>query len=117
MVPKAKRLLLYHLQERQPGWCIRTVDSEKCVYRAIGPYGIEISGGSRQPVRFHIYVWKKDPTFHVIERHANLDPRQTDIVSLATEIADRYVQTAINEGVYTPPVFPPLTEEEQEIPF
>ena len=117
MVPKAKRLLLYHLQERQPGWCIRTVDSEKCAYRAIGPYGIEINGGSRQPVRFHIYVWKKDPAFHVIERHANLDPRQTDIVSLATEIADRYVQTAINEGVYTPPVSPSPTEEELDIPF
>ena len=117
MVPTAKRLLLYHLQEQQPGWCIRTVDSEKCVYRAIGPYGIEINGGSQQPVRFHIYVWKKDPAFHVIERHANLDPRQTDIVSLATEIADRYVQTAINEGVYTPPVSPSPTEEELDIPF
>ena len=117
MVPKTKRLLLYHLQERQPGWCIRTIDSEKCVYRVIGPYGIEINGGSRQPVRFHIYVWKKDPTFHVIERHANLDPRQTDIVSLAAEIADRYVQTAVNEGVYTPPVSPSPTEEEQDIPF
>ena len=117
MVPKAKRLLLYHLQERQPGWCICTIDSEKCVYRAIGPYGIEISGGSRQHVRFHIYVWKKDLTFHVIERYSNLDPRQTDIVSLATEIADRYVQAAINEGIYTPSVSLPSTEEEQELQF
>ena len=117
MVPKAKRLLLYHLQERQPGWCIRTVDSEKCVYRAIGPYGIEISGGSRQPVRFHIYVWKKDPAFHVIERHANLDPRQTDIVSLAAEIADRYVQKATAEGTYIKP--PPTTQagEADDLPF
>ncbi|MBR3109312.1 MAG: hypothetical protein IKH30_19320 [Clostridia bacterium] len=117
MVPKTKRLLLYHLQEQQPGWCIRTVDSEKCVYRAIGPYGVEISGGSRQPARFHIYVWKKDPTFSVIERHTDLDPRRTDIVALATEIADRYVQRAVTEGAYILPLAPPPSEDEQEIPF
>ena len=44
-----------------------------------------------------IYVWKKGYTFRVIERHANLDPRQTGIVSLGTEIADRYVQKAGEE--------------------
>lgn len=117
MVPKGKRLLLYQLQERQPGWCIRTVDSEKRVYRAIGPYGIEISGGTKHPSRFHICVWKKNPTYSIIERHPDLDPRRIDVVALATEIADQYEQIAIAEGTYIKP--PPVISQEvvDEIPF
>ena len=117
MVCKAKRLLIYQLQERQPGWCIRTVDSGKRVYRAIGLYGLEISGGTKHLSRFHICVWKKNPTYCIIEHHPDLDPRRIDIVTLATEIADQYEQIAIAEGTYIKP--PPVISQEvvDEIPF
>lgn len=117
MVPKGKRLLLFQLQERQPGWCIRTIDLEKSVYRAIGPYGIEISGATKHPCRFHINVRKKNPTYSIIEHHPDLDPRRIDVVSLAVGIANQCEQKALAEGTYIKP--PPVISQEvvNEIPF
>ena len=68
-------------------------DSIKDIGGFVGRY---LKNGKRSNAS--IYVWKKGYTFRVIERHVNLDPRQTDIVSLATEIADRYVQKAVEQG-------------------
>ena len=117
MIPKAKLLLLNRLRERQPGWHIKSVDLEKCVCRTIGPYEVEISGDGRNPHRFHIYVWKKDPVYRVIERHTTLDLRKTDIAALAADIAERYAQQAISEGVYSPPVVDSSDESEDDVPF
>ena len=117
MIPKAKLLLLNRLRERQHGWHIKSVDLEKCVCRTIWPYEVEISGGGRNPPRFHIYVWKKDPVYRVIERHTTLDPRKTDVAALAGDIAERYAQQAIAEGVYSPPVIDSSYEVEEAVPF
>ena len=117
MIPSAKLLLLNQLRGRQPGWHIKSVDLEKCVCRTIGPYEVEINGCGRNPPRFHIYVWKKDPVYGVIERHTTLDPRKTDVAALAGGIAERYVQHAIAEGVYSPPLIDSSDETEDAVPF
>ena len=117
MIPRAKLLLLNRLRERQSGWHIKSVDLEKCVCRTIGPYVVEISGCGRNPPRFHIYVWKKDPVYRVIERHTALDPRKTDVEALAADIAERYAQQAIAEGVYFPALIDSSDEAEDEVPF
>jgi hypothetical protein len=46
----------------------RIIDGEPCVYRDLGDYDIEISGGSsRHP--FYVYVWRKTPQMEIVEQH------------------------------------------------
>ena len=112
-----KQQLLIALQLKQPGWYLRTADFEKCVCRVIGPYEIEVSGGSKHPIRFHVYVWKKERTYRIVERVTDIDPRCEDVPSLVCSIAERYVQKAVVEGTYIKP--PPTTQngEAEDLPF
>ena len=98
MIVKTKPQLLELLQERQTGWHIKPADYEKCIYRAIVPYEIEVTGGSKRPVRFQIYVWKKEKVYRIIERVSDIDPSRVDIVQLVCEIADRYQQCVEKEN-------------------
>ena len=98
MNSNAREQLLIALQEKQPGWHIQNVDSAKCIYRTIGKYGIEVSGGVKRPIRFHIYVWKKEKVYQIVERISDLDPRREDVVSLICSIAERYERKTAKKG-------------------
>lgn len=48
-----------HLNLMGPGFQIKSIDQEDCIYRDLGDYDIEISGGHRKNGPFHLYVWRK----------------------------------------------------------
>lgn len=69
-------------------WTVKIIDFELCVYRDLGDYDIEISGGSYgRPV--HIFVWEKHP-LGTVEQHMDLNPRTTDFKALCDDIVARY---------------------------
>ena len=83
---KRKKELLTHLG---PNYESRIIDGEPCVYRDLGDYDIEISGGSyRRP--FYIFVWQKRPHLEIVERYKNISNNFDEIEALLNEITLRF---------------------------
>ena len=67
----------------------RIIDGEPCVYRDLGDYDIEISGGScRRP--FYIFVWQKRPHLEIVERYKNISNNFDEMEALLNEIVLRF---------------------------
>jgi len=86
-VSPAKQELLSLLGEP---WTMQRIDFEPCVYRDLGLYDIEISGGRTRKAEINIYVWKKHPDLDVIEQHRGLHYDEDDIKAICDDIVRRY---------------------------
>lgn len=53
-----------------PGYDIRTIDGERCIYRNYGHYDIEVSGldNRRREIRGYIFIWDKSNGLKVVKR-------------------------------------------------
>ncbi|SDW31124.1 hypothetical protein [Paenibacillus sp. PDC88] len=51
--------LQHNLNQIGQGFQIKRIDQEDCLYKDLGEYDIEISGGHRKNGPFHLYVWRK----------------------------------------------------------
>lgn len=51
-----------------PNYCIKTIDWEKCLYRDLGDYDIEISHETRNK-GYIIYLWSKRKYLHIIRTY------------------------------------------------
>ena len=78
----------------------RIIDGEPCVYRDLGDYDIEISGGSyRRP--FYIFVWQKCPHLEIVERYKNVSNNFDEMEALLNEIALRFKCRETGNNYYT----------------
>ena len=85
-VSPAKQVLLTQLGSP---WTMQRIDFEPCVYRDLGLYDIEISGGRTKRENINIFVWEKSPYFTVIEKHLELHYDEDDIKAICEDIVDR----------------------------
>lgn len=65
------------------------IDGENVIYRDLGDYDIEISGGHRITQPFAIYVWCKKPLW-IEERYHRLPHDHAFIKLLLNDIVQRY---------------------------
>ena len=86
-VSPAKQALLSLLGEP---WTMQRIDFEPCVYRDLGSYDIEISGGRTRKAEIYIYVWQKCPCLQVVEQHWGLHYDVDDIKAICDDIVERY---------------------------
>ena len=85
LCPLKKKLL----SRLGPNYEARIIDGEPCVYRDLGDYDIEISGGSsRHP--FYVYVWRKTPQMEIVEQHKNTYRSFLEMEALLNNIVLRY---------------------------
>ena len=84
--PKQKDLLKY--LGGQP-YRKNIIDGENVVYRDLGVYDIEISGGHRKTQPFNIYVWLKSYP-RIVERHLRLPHDHAMIKGVLDDIVERY---------------------------
>ena len=84
--PKQKDLLKY--LGGQP-YRKNIIDGENVVYRDLGVYDIEISGGHRKTQPFNIYVWLKSYP-QIVERHLRLPHDHAMIKGILDDIVERY---------------------------
>jgi hypothetical protein len=84
--PKQKDLLKY--LGGQP-YRKNIIDGENVVYRDLGVYDIEISGGHRKTQPFNIYVWLKSYP-RIVERHLRLPHDHAMIKGILDDIVERY---------------------------
>ena len=85
-VSPAKQVLLSQLGSP---WTMKRIDFEPCVYRDLGLYDIEISGGRTKKEQINIYVWEKQPRLYVIEQHRGLHYGEDDIKAICEDVVDR----------------------------
>ena len=72
-------------------YCKNIIDGENVVYRDLGVYDIEISGGHRKTQPFAIYVWLKDGYWpRIVERHLRLPHDHAMIKGILDDIVERY---------------------------
>ena len=86
-VSPAKQKLLSLLG---PSWTMKRIDFEPCVYRDLGLYDIEISGGRTKKEEINIFVWEKGPYFTVLEKHLELHYDVDDLKAICDDIVDRW---------------------------
>lgn len=91
--PKQKDLLKY-LGGRP--YRKNIIDGENVVYRDLGVYDIEISGGHRKTQPFNIYVWLKSYP-RIVERHLRLPHDHAMIKGILDDIVERYSNKAAEE--------------------
>lgn len=91
--PKQKDLLKY--LGGQP-YRKNIIDGENVVYRDLGVYDIEISGGHRKTQPFNIYVWLKSYP-RIVERHLRLPHDHAMIKGILDDIVERYSNKAAEE--------------------
>ena len=85
LCPLKKKLL----SRLGPNYAASIIDGEPCVYRDLGDYDIEISGGSyRRP--FYIFVWQKCPHLEIVERYKNVSNNFDEMEALLNEITLRF---------------------------
>ena len=65
------------------------IDGENVVYRDLGVYDIEISGGHRKTQPFNIYVWLKSYP-RIVERPLRLPHDHAKIKGILDDIVERY---------------------------
>ena len=83
--PRQKLLLSYLGSD----YCKNRIDGENVIYRDLGDYDIEISGGSyRRP--FYIFVWQKCPHLEIVERYKNISNNFDEMEALLNEITLRF---------------------------
>lgn len=86
------------LKELGPDYRTTVFDLEGVLYRDLGTYDIEISGGHRKKQPFDIHVWLKSWPL-VVERHRNLPHDHAMIKDLLADIVERYKKMPVEESV------------------
>ena len=86
------------LKELGPDYRTTVFDLEGVIYRDLGTYDIEISGGHRKKQPFDIHVWLKAWPL-VVERHRNLPHDHVMIKDLLDDIVERYRKMPVAESV------------------
>jgi len=81
-----ERLRTYLGPEYKKNW----IDNEPVIYRSLGDYDIEISGGHTNTQPVSIYVWEKHVFPVVMEYHLRLSHKAETIKKLLGNIAARY---------------------------
>lgn len=82
-----QRALLRYLGGKP--YCKNIIDGENVIYRDLGVYDIEISGGHRKTQPFSIYVWCKQPLW-IEERYFRLPHDHALIKGILDNIVQRY---------------------------
>ena len=77
-----------------PGYELKTIDDEVCIYRKINPcYDIEISGTSRRNAKINVYVWQLHPVsgrpIEIVEKYFDIRERQS-LKAVLAEIIEKY---------------------------
>ena len=86
------------LKELGPDYRKQLFDLEQVIYRDLGTYDIEISGGHRKKDPFAIYVWLKEWP-RIVERHLRLPHDHEMIKALLDDIVKRYSNMPVEESV------------------
>ena len=74
------------------------IDGENVIYRDLGDYDIEVSGGHTKNQLIKIYVWKKEEQPFIVERHPNLPQDHELIKRLLDDISERYMNKEDNDN-------------------
>ena len=86
------------LKELGPNYRKQLFDLEQVIYRDLGSYDIEISGGHRKKEPFAIYVWLKEWP-RIVERHLRLAHDHKMLKALLDDIVKRYSNMPVEESV------------------
>ncbi len=86
------------LKELGPNYRKQLFDLEQVIYRDLGTYDIEISGGHRKKEPFAIYVWLKEWP-RIVERHLRLAHDHKMLKALLDDIVKRYSNMPVEESV------------------
>ena len=74
------------------------IDLENVIYRDLGDYDIEVSGGHTKNQLISIYVWNKmEGRPFIVERHPNLPQDHELIKRLLDDISERYMNKEDND--------------------
>lgn len=90
-----QRALLKYLG---PDYRKQLFDLGQVIYRDLGTYDIEISGGHGKRDPFAIYVWLKEWP-RIVERHLRLPHDHEMIKELLDDIVKRYSNMPVEESV------------------
>ena len=91
------------LKELGPDYRKQLFDLEQVIYRDLGTYDIEISGGHRKKEPFAIYVWLKEWP-RIVERHLCIPHDHAMIKGILDDIVKRYSNMPVEESVAHLPV-------------
>ena len=86
------------LKNLGPDYRKQLFDLEQVIYRDLGTYDIEISGGHRKKEPFAIYVWLKEWP-RIVERHLRLAHDHKMLKALLDDIVKRYSNMPVEESV------------------
>ncbi len=69
------------------------IDGETVIYRDLGDYDIEISGGHGRSQRVGVYVWEKRAGWPIlVEQHPHLPQDHGMLKRLLEDISERYMK-------------------------
>lgn len=69
------------------------IDGETVIYRDLGDYDIEISGGHGRSQRVGVYVWEKGAGWPIlVEQHPHLPQKHGMLKRLLGDISERYMK-------------------------
>ena len=71
-------------------YTVKRIDGLDCIYRDFGDYDVEVCGGKNNRARFHIFVWKKNGGYEIVQRFMDLPHSLPLIAELLQLIALQY---------------------------
>ena len=89
-----QKVMLAHLGK---DYTKNRIDFENVIYRDLGDYDIEVSGGHTKNQLIKIYVWKKEEQPFIVERHSHLPQDHELIKRLLDDISERYMNKEDND--------------------
>ena len=71
-------------------YTVKRIDGLDCIYRDFGDYDVEVCGGKTNRARFHIFVWRKNGGYEIVQRFMDLPHSLPLIAELLQLIALQY---------------------------
>lgn len=89
-----QKFLIAYLGE---GYTENYIDKEPVIYRDLGDYDVEISGGHTKEQTISIFVWSKAPR-QIVESHTRMPQHLKQIRMLLDDITTRYTNKEENDN-------------------
>lgn len=89
-----QKFLIAYLGE---GYTENYIDKEPAIYRDLGDYDVEISGGHTKEQTISIFVWSKAPR-QIVESHTRMPQHLKQIRMLLDDITTRYMNKEENDN-------------------
>ena len=71
-------------------YTVKRIDGLDCIYLDFGDYDVAVCGGKTNRARFHIFVWKKNGGYEIVQRFMDLPHSLPLIAELLQLIALQY---------------------------